>query len=178
MDNFLQRALEVTENVTASLTSDELVRHKPGKWCVAEILEHLSRAYSSTSKLMQRHLDSGKPTADEPTAKERMLVETVIEAENLRSGQQAPEFTLPLGIAPDQALPQFRETLTAMDEIITRCEKNFGSEIPIAKHGIFGPLTARQWRRFHWAHTAHHAKQIEELRRQAAGVPCDSEKRR
>jgi hypothetical protein len=29
-------------------------------------------------------------------------------------------------------------------------------------HLILGPLTAGQWRKFHWVHGQHHARQIRE----------------
>ncbi|MFB3916009.1 MAG: DUF1569 domain-containing protein [Terriglobales bacterium] len=168
MDGYLQRALQILEDVTQDITTAELVRHKPGKWSSAEILEHLSRAYSSTSKLMQRHLDSGQPSLDAPTLNEGMMTEKVIEGENFPPGQDAPGFTLPKGISPDDAMPRVRETIAAMDQIIEKCEKAFGADATIAKHAIFGPLTARQWRKFHWVHTAHHAKQIAALRQDVA----------
>lgn len=170
MDAYLERALQSLEDATRGITTDELVRHKPGKWSTTEILEHLSRAYSSTSKLLQRHLDAGKPSTDEATANERKMTATVIEGEHFPPGAQAPEFTLPKGVAPEAAMPRVRETITAMDEMIAKCEKAFGEQAAIAKHAIFGPLTARQWRKFHWVHTAHHAKQIEALRRDAAAT--------
>jgi hypothetical protein len=169
MDAYLQRALDAVDKATQEITTEELTRHKPGKWSAAEVLEHLSRAYSSTSRLLQRHLESQRPNTDTPTEKERMLTERVIEAENFPPGQSAPEFTLPKGIAPEAAVPRLQETIAALDEAIARCETAFGAEATIAKHFLFGPLTARQWRKFHWVHTAHHAKQIEELRHRVIG---------
>jgi hypothetical protein len=37
----------------------------------------------------------------------------------------------------------------------------------VLDHLILGPLTAAQWRKFHWIHGRHHVKQILRLREQA-----------
>jgi hypothetical protein len=56
--------------------------------------------------------------------------------------------------------------IAAMDEIIAQCEARFGKRTLLLDHPVLGPLTARQWRKFHWIHGRHHLKQIKELRRQ------------
>jgi hypothetical protein len=61
-------------------------------------------------------------------------------------------------------LAHFRNTLSVMDERITRCEQEFGPRAKIGSHSIFGPLTAREWRRFHLVHTRHHARQVQHLK--------------
>jgi hypothetical protein len=87
----------------------------------------------------------------------------VIEAGYFPKGVKAPEFTRPRGSAPESVLPAFREALRAMDEILERCEQRFGHG-KVAAHFLFGPLSVRQWRKFHWVHTRHHAAQIARLR--------------
>ncbi len=163
MDAYLQRAADAIELATRGMTPEQLRHHANGKWSSAEILEHLSRAFSSTTKLLQRHLDSGQPTIKRPTWAESSRTLMVIEAGHLPSGRRAPSFTIPTGMPAEEVLPRFRHELAAMDETIRQCEAKFGRK-KIASHAIFGPLTARQWRRFHWVHTRHHARQIEQLR--------------
>ena len=164
MHAYLQSARTLIEKTTEGITPEELRRHPPGKWCAAEILEHLSRAYSSTLKLLERQLESGKPPQRRPTAAERRRALVVIEIGFLPKGRQAPEFTLPQGLPADEALPRFFASLDAMDDSLNRCQTHFGTSQPIAEHAIFGPLTVRRWRRFHWVHTRHHARQIQRLR--------------
>ncbi len=160
MHDYLERALKVAEGAAHGMTAEELARRPAeGKWSAAEILEHLSRAFSSTVSLLNRHLTSGSPADRNATWPERERTWAVIELGMFPNGRPAPEFTVPKGISPREALPRFRETLAAMDEAIARCEARFGGA-KIASHAIFGPLTARQWRKFHWVHTRHHAKQI------------------
>ena len=51
-----------------------------------------------------------------------------------------------------------------MDEAIAQCEQRYGSRAMVLDHPVLGPLTARQWRKFHLAHGRHHVKQIRERR--------------
>jgi DinB superfamily len=164
MDSYAQRALHIMDTASQGMSVEQLTRHRPGKWSASDILEHLACAFSSTSKLLERHLSAGHPSTAKPTgfeSKRRLLVITL---GYMPTGVMAPPFTLPRGIPADQAVARFRETLEEMDRTVRRCEERFGSRATIASHAIFGPLTARQWRRFHWVHTRHHAKQIKALR--------------
>ena len=52
-----------------------------------------------------------------------------------------------------------------MDKLIAQCEAQYGARNKVLDHPILGPLTARQWRKFHWVHGRHHMKQISRLRR-------------
>jgi hypothetical protein len=51
-----------------------------------------------------------------------------------------------------------------MDTIIERCETRFGHGVPLLDHPILGPLTAKQWKKFHLLHGMHHRKQLMRLR--------------
>jgi hypothetical protein len=51
-----------------------------------------------------------------------------------------------------------------MDEIIRRAEQRYGRRTRLVDHPVLGPLTARQWRKFHWVHGRHHVAQILERR--------------
>jgi hypothetical protein len=67
-------------------------------------------------------------------------------------------------MAAEAVVKALGEKLAAMDELITQCETRFGRSTRILDHPVLGPLTARQWRRFHLVHAQHHAKQIWRLR--------------
>ena len=81
------------------------------------------------------------------------------------SGRRAPEWTRPRGLDPAEAVETIRTALIEMDSKIAEVEAKLGKGI-IAVHPVIGPLTARQWRKFHWEHTRHHMKQIAALRQQ------------
>jgi len=164
MNEYLERARACIEAAVSGMDAAALRRHRPGKWSSAEILEHLSRAFTSTSKLMGKHLERGRPTTKDSTWVQRWRVLMVITLGYLPTGIAAPEFTMPRGIAAAEALDTFRQALAGMDDAITNCEQRFEPGAKIAAHVFFGPLSAAQWRRFHWVHTRHHARQIQQLR--------------
>ena len=52
-----------------------------------------------------------------------------------------------------------------MDKVLPECERRFGARCKLASHFVLGPLTAEQWRKFHWIHTRNHMKQVARLKR-------------
>jgi hypothetical protein len=170
MHLYLQRTREAIEEATRGMTPEQLAWHLQGKWSAAEILEHLSLAFSSTSKALDRVLSDGRPSAGSPTFYERVVTTLVVDIGYFPSGRQAPEYTRPRGATAETILPAIGEKLEEMDGKISECERRFGAG-RIARHPIIGPFTARQWRRFHWIHTRHHMKQVARLRQmQASGA--------
>ena len=71
-------------------------------------------------------------------------------------------------MSAEKVVAEIGPRIAAMDEVIAQCEQRYGSRIKILDHPVLGPLTARQWRKFHLAHGRHHVKQIRE-RRQMSG---------
>jgi hypothetical protein len=63
---------------------------------------------------------------------------------------------------PEQVQQAIAPELQKMDSGLDDCECRFGARTKIMDHLILGPLTAREWRRFHWVHGRHHARQIRE----------------
>ena len=167
MDSNLERLQQAIASATRGMTADELTRHPEGKWCVAEVLEHLYLTYAGTVKAFERCLKAGKPLAGVPTFKQRVAVALVTELGYFPRGRKSPDPVRPRGMPAEKVLADIGPRITAMDDLIAQCEQRYGSRIKILDHPILGPLTARQWRKFHLAHGRHHVKQIRE-RRQAA----------
>ena len=164
MNFYLQRALDTLESTTRGLSREQLLAHQAGKWSAAEIVEHLRLAFSSTARLLSKHLKAGAATAERPRLRHTLLRTLVISWGYFPTGGSAPEFTRPRGeVDPEAVLRAFRDALATMDEVLVRCEQRFGRSVPIAAHFLFGPLTVDQWRKFHWVHTRHHVKQIRRL---------------
>ncbi len=161
MHRLIDQTLAAIEHATAGLSSSDLDRHPPGKWSSAGILEHLSITFEGTRRNFQKCLDTGARRATRSTLGQRLAVFIVIELGRFPTGRQAPERTLPTGLRGEQALAVIRGALPAMDAVMTECEARFGRG-KIADHPLFGPLSLRQWRRFHYIHTLHHLKQIAE----------------
>jgi|ERR1022692_221110 hypothetical protein len=164
MDAYLERLQQAITSTTRGMSAEDLQRHPEGKWSTAEVLEHLYLTYSGTVKGFERCLHEGKPLARIPLLKDRLRTLIVTGLGHLPEGRKAPERTQPRGMTADEVIREIGPRLSAMDRVITQCEGRFGKRTRVLDHPILGPLTARQWRKFHWVHGQHHLKQIQKLR--------------
>jgi len=162
---YLQRVHDAIAEATRGLDAVQLTRHPEGKWSAAEILEHLDRTYKTTVPHLQKCLDAGQPTASRPTLTQRLAVGVVVGLGYMPSGRKAPEYAVPEGLPPDEVLHNLPLHIADMDRVLVECERRFGAHGKLANHFILGPLTAHEWRKFHWVHTRHHMKQIVRLRK-------------
>ena len=168
MDAYLERLQQAITSATQGMSAEDLRRHPEGKWSTAEVLEHLYHTYSGSVKGFERCLREGKPLARTPLLKDRMRTLVVTGLGHLPEGRKAPERTRPHGMMADEVMREIGPRLSAMDDLITQCEARFGKRTRVLDHPILGPLTARQWRKFHWVHGQHHLKQIQKLRQQSS----------
>ena len=164
MDSYLQRLQDAIDSAIQGMDATALTRHPDGRWSAAQVLEHLYLTYVGSVKGFERCLQEGRPLARVATFKERVATVLVTELGYFPEGRKAPERTIPQGMAAEEIEKAILEKLAAMDELITRCEARFGRSTRILDHPVLGPLTARQWRKFHWVHARHHMKQIWRLR--------------
>ena len=167
MESYLRRLQEAIVSATRNMTSEDLQRHPEGKWSAAEVLEHLYLTYTGTAKGLERVLHEGKPMARRSALKDRVRSFVVIALGYLPEGRKAPERTQPRGLSADEVMRDIGSRISAMDEMTAQCEARFGKRTPVLDHPFLGPLTARQWRKFHWIHGRHHLKQIQRLRQQS-----------
>lgn len=169
MDFYLERLQQAIASSTRGMSVEELTRHPEGHpegtWSVAEVLEHLYLTYTGTSKGFERCLKAGKPLASPITLKQRVRITLVTELGYLPKGRKAPERTTPKGMPAGKVTADIGSQIAAMDKLIAECEAQYGTRNKVLDHPILGPLTARQWRKFHWVHGRHHMKQISRLRR-------------
>jgi hypothetical protein len=164
MDSHLERLQQTIASATRGMTSEELGRHAEGKWSVAEVLEHLYLTYTGTIKGCERCLQTGKPLASPITLKQRARITLVIKLGYLPNGRKAPERSTPKGMSPDKVMGEIGSRIATMGELLAQCEARHGARTRVLNHPILGPLTARQWGKFHWVHGRHHVKQIVRLR--------------
>ena len=160
MDFQLQRLQNVISDLASGLTPEDLARRREGKWCAAEIMEHLYLSYTGTVKAFERCLSAGKPVASRPTLKQRVAAAIVVGLGCMPAGRKAPKSTVPRGMGWDKVLAEIGQQIAAMDDVIRRCESRYGQHAHLVDHPVLGPLTGRQWRKFHWVHGRHHVKQI------------------
>jgi len=163
MDSRLEKLSSAVTAAIADLSSEELSWHPSGKWCAAEILEHLYLTYTGTSKGIERTLSSGQlfVTADSMRLRARRFI--VLGLSYLPSGRESPPVARPKGLPSETVRSEFAAQIRRMDSLLAECESRFG-KIAILDHPILGPLTAAQWRKFHYLHGRHHERQILGLR--------------
>jgi hypothetical protein len=163
MDSILEELKQALESAIAGLPSEQMHWHADGKWCAAEVLEHLYLTYTGTIKGFERVLEAGKPLVAKASLRQRMRRFIVLGFNYLPEGRKAPKNTEPRGLPAEKVREEFGQKIGEMDEIIARCEVRLG-RAKLLDHPILGPLTAAQWRRFHLVHGRHHVKQILRLR--------------
>lgn len=160
MDPRLKRLQEEVASAIAAVPPERWHSGPPGKWCAAEILEHLYLTYTGTMKGLERMTAAGKPLATSATWAQRGRFLVVLRLGWMPSGRKAPAMALPRGLPPQNVLAEIGLKIREMDECIGRCEEKFGTKTKLLDHPFLGPLTGTQWRKFHLVHGRHHAKQI------------------
>lgn len=164
MDSHLQKLQHAIADTTQGMTPEDLNRHPEGKWCAAEVLEHLYLTYTGSVRGLERCLQLGKPLARSPRFRDHVARSLVVGLGYLPGGRAAPETTIPRGLAPDTVIDGIQSQVANMEKLFTECEARYGVSARLLDHPSLGPLTGRQWRKFHWVHGWHHLKQIKELR--------------
>jgi hypothetical protein len=167
MDPRLEQVKASLESAVEGMSSEQLSWHLPGKWCAAEVLEHLYLTYTGTITGFERVMAKGKPLASRPSVGQRVLTFVVVRLGHLPAGRKAPAIVQPRGLPVEQVRNEIGEKLAAMDAIIAHCEVRFGPWVHVLDHPILGPLTATQFRKLHVVHGRHHLKQLLRLRESA-----------
>src|ERR1700756_2045567 len=128
MDFYLQRLQDAISSATHGLSAEELARHPEGKWCTAEILEHLYLTYTGTIKGFERCIQAGQPMARSPRWMDHLRKIVVIQLNYLPEGRKSPKNALPKGASIEQIRSAVPEAIAAMDTIIAEAEKKYGHE--------------------------------------------------
>jgi uncharacterized protein DUF1569 len=157
------------ESAVQGMSREELSWHHPGKWCAAEVLEHLYLTYAGTIKGFERVIAKGQPLATRASMAHRVLTFVVVGLGHMPAGRKTPAAAQPMGLPTEQVRNEIGATLVAMDAILAECEARFGRHVKLLDHPILGPLTAPQWRTLHLVHGRHHWKQLLRLRDNAPG---------
>jgi hypothetical protein len=168
MDSLLEELKQALDTALNGMSSQQMGWHPEGKWCAAEVLEHLYLTYTGTIKGFERLLAGGAPITSPTTMTHRVRQFVVFGLNHMPEGRKAPKQALPRGLPADMVRADYGIKIAAMDEIIANCADRFGRKTKLLDHLILGPLTATQWRKFHLIHGQHHVKQILELRKRSA----------
>jgi len=162
MDSYLERLRQELEAAIAGASPSALAQAPAGKWNAAQILEHLFLTYKNSNRGMAKCLEQSAPLATRATLQQRMAALLVVKIGYLPGGRQAPERATPRGTPLEEVLRDIAPELQKMASDLNECERRFGNRTKIMDHPFLGPLTADEWRKFHWVHGRHHARQIRE----------------
>ena len=165
MDSYLKAAWSEIEGATRGLRLDQLARaaSEPGRWTIAQILEHLLLAFTGNTKALEKALASGEVRGRPPMLKQQMGRLLVVDLGYFPKAK-APEMTMPSGsVPPDQIVDAVRSAIETLDGTLDRVAERFGAGSLVANHPYFGGMTVTQWRKFHWRHAVHHSRQIRRL---------------
>jgi hypothetical protein len=161
MHPVLQRAHDEISRATGHLTVDQIARPVAGKWSVAEILEHLTLAFRTNLRGLEKAMAQGEPLARRPSPKQACIRMLVVDVGYFPEGAKAPDVVVPRGtIAPELSRDALLEALAGLDEGLSRAAERFGEGTPLLSHPYFAAMTVGDWRKFHWRHAAHHMKQV------------------
>lgn len=164
----LRRAWTLIMASIVGMADDELTWAPEGKWSSANLLEHLSRSFMITVKGCKMVLREGGPRLPKPTLYQRWLAFRVIVLGYFPMRVIAPKMVCPRGQNPEDAKQELLVNMIEMDQVMSRCEEQFGRNIEMLSHPYLGPLTIQQWRRFHLFHVRRHMKQLQSVRQQMA----------
>ncbi|HEV2859387.1 MAG TPA: DinB family protein [Pyrinomonadaceae bacterium] len=142
----------------------ESFRAEPGRWTVAEIVEHLSITEGNVVKLLRKLLDKaeaeGHARADDAPFPPASLDEY---ADHARRKFTAPDSIAPTGRPLPESLAALRDSRAALRELRPRIERVEGTAVRFP-HPAFGPINLYQWLLFIGAHELRHLAQIEAVK--------------
>jgi DinB superfamily len=136
-------------------------------WSAQEVIEHLVLTCRSTSRVLDKRLERGRPTADHSSPAQWLLQLFMLSFGRMPRGAPAPVFARPdqLHWPPmngAELVDLLRQEIEPMDALLDRCRERFGLQ-RVATHFVLGPLRPDQWRRFHVVHLRHHLGQLHRL---------------
>ncbi len=135
------------------------------RWCVAEIVEHLSIVEGNVLKLCEKLLEKAEA---EGRAREEGASFAPVSldefADRARQKFTAPEQIAPTGSRPlTDSLDALRSSREALRALRPRIERADGAALRFP-HPAFGPINLYQWLLFVGAHEQRHLAQIEAVK--------------
>jgi hypothetical protein len=140
----------------------------PEKWSIQQIVEHLLNTYRGSTPAIQARIEKRSGTRAKPTLRQKIGQFFIIKLGLFPQGRIAPAAVAPTQPITVQSGEELARRVSAelrkLSEVTARGQHIFGDRRAVA-HIILGPLSMKQWRRFHLIHGLHHVKQIRGIRR-------------
>jgi hypothetical protein len=147
--------------------SDEqqVFRASPGRWSVAEIVEHLSMVEASVARLLVSLLGKAEAAGHAREAGAAFAPVSIAGFVEQSRAQKynAPESARPTGVPLAESVARLRETRAGLHNLRPRFESVDCAAVRFP-HPAFGPLDLYQWLAFLGAHDARHLAQINALK--------------
>jgi hypothetical protein len=169
----LEHIRREVERLTRGWSEADWHRALDGKWSSGQILEHLLLTFKGTTKGVRNVMEAGRPLGGKPTLRDRVRTMYVAKLGRIPAGNLSPEQVLPNDGLDLESLRRFYDALVALDSTLADAERRFGGNAKVLDHPILGPLSTKDWRRFHRTHANHHLRQIAKAQRQGAPRPTD-----
>ena len=118
MDSQLDALKQSLESAVEGMSSEQLSWHLPGKWCAAQVLEHLYLTYTGTTRGLEKVIARGTPLATRPSWEKRVLTFVVTKLRYMPAGREAPPIVQPKGLSAEKVRNEIWAKLAAMDAII------------------------------------------------------------
>jgi hypothetical protein len=163
MSSHIDRLRKELTTVLEGATPAALAQAPPGKWNSAQILEHLYLSYTGTTRGLTRCLEKGRPLGTQSRTHLRAFL--MLKTGYFPTGVKAPAVAVPRGVPIEEVQQTIFSEIDTMAAKLDECERRFGARTKIMDHPILGPLAVNEWRKIHWLHARHHAKQIRERMR-------------
>ena len=135
-------------------------RAPPGKWCPAQIVQHLALVLDGSARVFESRRDHA-PMRRRPRSPKEVVGYWLLSRIGWIPGRrQAPTLMRP-GEQPERALVerQFRDAVERFLLIERELLPARRADL-FAKHSALGDLTLPEWAQFHTWHCKHHAAQI------------------
>ena len=113
MDSRLDKLKQSLQSAVEGMSSEQLSWHLPGKWCAAEVLEHLYLTYAGTIKGFERVITRGKPLATRASMTHRVLTFVVVGLGHMSAGRKAPAMVQPRACRRSRCETRFGAKLVA-----------------------------------------------------------------
>jgi hypothetical protein len=135
----------------------------PDRWCVAELVEHLSIVESGVVRVLERLLSNvDESGAAAPGTFEPVSVEEFVERSR-GVKLEAPDRVRPTGLPLADSLARLKDSRAALHALRPRIDRADGRALRFP-HPAWGPLDLYQWLLFVGAHEDRHLAQIEALK--------------
>lgn len=160
MSPHLEKVRAHAHRLTRDFSSEDWEYSHQGKWSASKTMEHLRLAFTATTKATLKTMQASEPFCRDATWRDLAGRVCVLRLGRMPGGMKALKNLTPKVGLPGNTLRPFNDALVAMDATLNDAERRFGRNTRILDHPFLGPLTAEQWRRFHWVHANHHFRQI------------------